>query len=284
MTPPPPTNAPAPSAPTTPARGCCSINFKTCHHDEGTFCWESEENCTGPCGKYWLPTGPIEGCAAQWDSCGVDDDCCGPATCDDDGVCRADGWNYTPSPTTPPPVTTPTTPAPAPTSSPSAEPTEGKRTASPVAPTSSPSAEPTEKKSETEAPTIAPTTKPLVCKSWCEGAAAEWPEKCQWENCNGCPACPTPSPVSPPPTTSPTASPVATDDACCTWNLYNCGVDEWCNEKEENCHAVCGGVWIEKTSLAMTCLAKYQQCRGGSSEDCCDSLTCQGGATYKQCL
>jgi len=105
----PPANPTPVSQPTT-ATGCCSINFKTCHHDVGTFCWESESNCVGECGKYWLPSGPIDGCTAQWDPCTNDAECCGPATCADDGVCRADGWNYTPAPVSSPVL--PVTPAP----------------------------------------------------------------------------------------------------------------------------------------------------------------------------
>ena len=74
---------PAPTRnPTDGTNGCCSINFKTCHHPVGTFCYISQDNCEGPCGKYWLPNGPIDGCTAQWESCMSDDECCGPATCE----------------------------------------------------------------------------------------------------------------------------------------------------------------------------------------------------------
>jgi len=343
---PPPTNAPvaaptSPVAPTAPSpvspptnagRGCCSINFKTCHHPVGTFCWETEENCRGPCGKYWLPTGEVDGCSAQWDACSNDDDCCGPATCGSDGTCAADGWNYTPSPTTSAPVSSPTTPAPvpvtaspvtsSPTSSPSIVPTMGKSvTSAPVtsSPTASPSVEPTNGEVSTMSPSLGPTEQPLLCKKWCEGASATWPQKCKWKACNGCPACPTQSPTSSPTksqvtssptklisTSSPTSSPIDSPtniptkapvlspttnnptisdgtDSCCTWDLYHCGVDGWCNESEDNCQAACGGVWMKKTSKAMQCLAKYQEC-DGDIDICCDSLTCQGDSKYKQCL
>ena len=87
-TPPPvpsPTKLPVQEPPTS-STGCCSINFKTCHHPEGTFCWESEENCVGPCGKYWLPNGPVDDCTAQWDPCTTDEECCAHAICASDGV------------------------------------------------------------------------------------------------------------------------------------------------------------------------------------------------------
>ena len=80
-----PTKSPIVEPPTS-STGCCSINFKTCHHPEGTFCWESEENCVGPCGKYWLPNGPIDDCIAQWDPCTSDEECCAHAICAYDGV------------------------------------------------------------------------------------------------------------------------------------------------------------------------------------------------------
>lgn len=98
-----PVSNPTPTAPTGDGEGCCSINFKTCHHPVGTFCWESEENCVGPCGKYWLPNGPREGCSAQWDPCTTDTDCCSHddvgAYCDA-GSCNADGWAVKPTPPT----------------------------------------------------------------------------------------------------------------------------------------------------------------------------------------
>jgi len=229
-----PTNAPvlAPSSPValpTPTvpqptnsngdgRGCCSINFKTCHHDVGTFCWETEENCRGPCGKYWLPTGEISGCAAQWEACTHDDDCCGPTTCASDGTCLADGWNYTADPTKSP-ASSPTTPAPVPV------------TVSPVS----------------TSPTASPSLTPTIV------------------------------------TISPTIAPVNGDVDCCTWDLYHCGVDDWCNESKDNCHVACGGVWMKKTNPAMECIAKYKDCTG-EVDVCCGSLTCRGNEHYKQCL
>lgn len=306
---------PSPVVPTPPSspqptnnnggRGCCSINFKTCHHPENTFCWENEVNCRGPCGKFWLPTGEIDGCAAQWDSCSNDYDCCGPATCGSDGTCGADGWNYTPSPTPRAPVSSPTTPAPVPV------------TASPVtsSPTASPSTPPTQGKSPTVAPTLTPTAKPLICKKWCADNDADWSVKCKWSKCSGCTQCappqtsaptssitsePTTSPVTtgPPtsnpstaPTNAPALYPTSTDsptsttdsDSCCTWDLYHCAVDDWCNASEENCHAACGGAWIKKNSAAMRCLAKYEQCTSDVGA-CCSSLLCNGNENYKQCI
>jgi len=99
-----PVSNPTPTAPTGDGEGCCSINFKTCHHEQGTFCSISEENCIGPCGKYWLPNGPIEGCSAQWDPCTKDEDCCSHddvgAVCLTDGTCKAEGWAVKPTPPT----------------------------------------------------------------------------------------------------------------------------------------------------------------------------------------
>lgn len=109
-----PTKSPIVEPPTS-STGCCSINFKTCHHPEGTFCWESEENCVGPCGKYWLPNGPIDDCIAQWDPCTSDEECCAHAICAYDGVCRADSWSPPPSP---PKSSSPTTPSPTTTNNP----------------------------------------------------------------------------------------------------------------------------------------------------------------------
>jgi len=110
---PPPTPSPNNTEnPISSPHGCCSINFKTCHHPVGAFCWESEENCIGPCGKYWLPTGNIDGCTAQWEPCTNDDECCAHALCANDGVCRADTW----SPPTSPPPSPPSPPSPITTS------------------------------------------------------------------------------------------------------------------------------------------------------------------------
>jgi len=315
-----PTNGPvlapsSPVAPTAPSptvsqptnnngggRGCCSINFKTCHHPVGTFCWETEDNCRGPCGKYWLPSGEISGCAAQWESCSNDDDCCGPTTCASDGTCLADGWNYTAEPTKTP-VSSPTTAAPVPvTASPST-----------ASPTSSPSLAPT---IVTLSPTVAPTSVPvpLLCQVWCADNAKDWSKKCTWAKCNGCSPCvvppatisPSSSPTSAPVTSSPTkyptttpsstitalptaaisispSTPVGVEDKCCTWDFYHCGVDNWCNESADNCHGACGGVWMERINPVMQCIAKYEECTGEVGA-CCGSLTCHGNEHYKQCL
>lgn len=128
-----PVSNPTPTPPTGEGEGCCSINFKTCHHPVGTFCWESEENCVGPCGKYWLPNGPREGCTAQWDPCTQDEECCSHddvgSVCDQ-GACSADGWSKNPSapvasPTTNAPVEAPVVPTNPPVSSPTMQPVTG---------------------------------------------------------------------------------------------------------------------------------------------------------------
>jgi hypothetical protein len=84
-------------------------------------------------------------------------------------------------------------------------------------------------------------------------------------------------------TMSPTIAPANGDVDCCTWDLYHCGVDDWCNESEHNCHVSCGGVWIKKTNPVMECIAKYDDCTG-EVDACCGSLTCRGDEHYKQCL
>jgi len=113
----PPTSA-APSSPPVSGVGCCTIDFKACSPTVVGWCSESQENCEGPCDKWWLPNGAVEGCSARYESCSTDSDCCSP------GVCMSDSSGYkscqappdTPSPvttpTTPSPVTTPTTPPP----------------------------------------------------------------------------------------------------------------------------------------------------------------------------
>ena len=72
---PPPTDAPIPSptppatsAPVAPGDGCCSINLRSCHHPQGTFCEISQENCEGPCGKVWLPGSELDGRMGLWES------------------------------------------------------------------------------------------------------------------------------------------------------------------------------------------------------------------------
>ncbi|KAL3781701.1 hypothetical protein HJC23_009919 [Cyclotella cryptica] len=97
--PPPPTpSTPAPTTPKTPTTasphsnsGCCTINLKTCHHEAGTFCALSKENCEGPCGKLWLENGELDGCTAMWEPCNTSDECCQHAICDK-------GWTPTLSP------------------------------------------------------------------------------------------------------------------------------------------------------------------------------------------
>jgi len=113
----PPTSATPSSSPVSGV-GCCTIDFKACSPTVVGWCSESQENCEGPCDKWWLPNGAVEGCSARYESCSTDSDCCSP------GVCMSDSNGYkscqappdTPSPvttpTTPSPVTTPTTPPP----------------------------------------------------------------------------------------------------------------------------------------------------------------------------
>lgn len=91
--PPAPTNPPTTSGPTpaadppTSGEGCCTINLKTCHHEEGNFCRLSKENCEGPCGKLWLPSGPLDGCIALWEQgCSSDADCCQHGECREGSV------------------------------------------------------------------------------------------------------------------------------------------------------------------------------------------------------
>jgi len=96
-------------------------------------------------------------------------------------------------------------------------------------------------------------------------------------------ASPTKSPVASPTTSSPTKSAIDDDDFCCTWDFYHCGVDTWCNESKENCHGKCGGSWIKKTAPSMKCIAKYRECTS-DIDSCCNSLSCTGDESYKQCL
>eukprot|EP00804_Cyclotella_cryptica_P004998 CCRYP_018313-RB/>CCRYP_018313-RB protein AED:0.03 eAED:0.03 QI:1251/1/1/1/0.81/0.83/12/1175/1018 len=126
--PPPPTpSTPAPTTPKTPTTasphsnsGCCTINLKTCHHEAGTFCALSKENCEGPCGKLWLENGELDGCTAMWEPCNTSDECCQHAICDK-GWCNSDDpylkngslpptVKPTPTPTNRPTTLVPTTP------------------------------------------------------------------------------------------------------------------------------------------------------------------------------
>ena len=150
----------------------------------------------------------------------------------------------------------------------------------------------------TPSTTNPPTTAP-VCKSWCKDNTKPWEKKCTWIKCAGCDPCrpsdtsspttaPTPSPTtSPTPLPTSSLTPVPTTSGpqfCCSWNLFNCGVDSWCNSSESNCHGSCGGAWVEKASEAMTCLAKWQECTNRENSCCGGMGACQGTATYKQCV
>merc|ERR1712038_2240627 len=94
------------------------------------------------------------------------------------------------------------------------------------------------------------------------------------------------SPVSSPtmpPVSSPTMPPVTSNNFCCTWNFFDCGVDSWCNEDVTKCQGACGGVWIERSAPGMSCLAQYQDCTADENV-CCNPLSCTGSEYYKQCL
>jgi hypothetical protein len=189
----------------------------------------------------------------------------------------------------------PTTPAPV---SPTLQPVS-------PSPTSSPTDVPTKLPTAPEPTTLAPTTKPLLCKSWCAGHDADWNKKCTWEKCNGCVQCvpndtgaPTSSAISSSPTQEPTTKSTnvpsatkttdlpttsATSTNCCTWDFYHCSADTWCNGSEDNCHLSCGGAWIKKTDPSMGCIAKYGMCTG-DIDACCGELVCRGNEHYRQCV
>lgn len=84
------------------------------------------------------------------------------------------------------------------------------------------------------------------------------------------------------PTTAPTSATGETE-FCCTWDFFHCGVDNWCNESDLNCHGGCGGVWMELNSEAMSCLALHEECTTDIN-DCCEGSSCVGDDSYKQCL
>eukprot|EP00581_Thalassiosira_minuscula_P028458 CAMPEP_0183754816 /NCGR_PEP_ID=MMETSP0739-20130205/3731_1 /TAXON_ID=385413 /ORGANISM="Thalassiosira miniscula, Strain CCMP1093" /LENGTH=1540 /DNA_ID=CAMNT_0025991459 /DNA_START=38 /DNA_END=4660 /DNA_ORIENTATION=+ len=143
--------SPTGNPPTSGGDGCCTINLKTCHHDEGTFCDLNQENCEGPCGKIWLPNGPLEGCIALWEGgCSSDADCCQWGECRE-GSCESDDpWNKgggTSSPTK------------FPTPAPTGHPTEPQPTNAPTTPNpTSPPTPPVPTKTPTNYPTNEPTT------------------------------------------------------------------------------------------------------------------------------
>merc|ERR1712176_1747265 len=73
---PPPSPSSPPSPPPTkgnpptgePAVGCCSRDLGTCTHLDNSFCNANKENCEGPCGKVWLPSGDISNtCLPLWE-------------------------------------------------------------------------------------------------------------------------------------------------------------------------------------------------------------------------
>merc|ERR1712157_627942 len=128
---PPPTKGNPPTG--EPAVGCCSRDLGTCTHLDNSFCNANEENCEGPCGKVWLPSGDIsDTCLPLWGKgCVTDSDCCLWSYCSAEGTCDHDGtWkppiDFTNSPTsrvTPAPTNPKPTP-PIPSSPPSPPPTK----------------------------------------------------------------------------------------------------------------------------------------------------------------
>lgn len=107
-----PTDSP-PTPPTNSEDACCTINLRDCHHPVGNFCRLNKENCEGPCGKLWLPNGPLNGCIALWEQgCSSDSDCCQHGKCNA-GSCESDDpWLKDPSPTTEMPSMMPITHSP----------------------------------------------------------------------------------------------------------------------------------------------------------------------------
>ena len=80
------------------------------------WCSESRENCEGPCDKWWLPNGAVDGCNARYESCATDSDCCSPGVCvgDSNGYKSCQATTET-SPPTPEPSSNPEPTSPAPT-------------------------------------------------------------------------------------------------------------------------------------------------------------------------
>ena len=105
-----PTKSQKPTPSTPQGTGCCTIDFKNCSPTVEGWCSESESNCVGPCDKFWLSNGAVDGCNARYESCSSDYDCCSPGLCID-GKCGLDG-DSSGGPTNPTPSSTP-----APTSS-----------------------------------------------------------------------------------------------------------------------------------------------------------------------
>jgi len=110
------------SAPTTPSTPCCTIDFKNCSPTVVGWCSQSQENCEGPCNKWWLPNGAVSGCTARWESCATDSDCCSPGVCDDGTCLEPTDSPNTPNPN-PPNTPNPNTPNPNPTIAPTPNPT-----------------------------------------------------------------------------------------------------------------------------------------------------------------
>jgi len=153
----------------------------------------------------------------------------------------------------------------------SPNPTEAPITLSPTNPV--PTEAPITSNPTLPVPTFEPT-RPKKCKPECLEDTRPWDKLCKKNKCKGCEPClPTSSPVSAP----------TSDDHCCTWNMYHCGVDAACNENAEICQVDCGGTWLPKSGTAMQCIAKYLECTVDVNS-CCGDLTCIGDSEYKQCL
>lgn len=119
-TPPTPASTPAPveiTAPTAPtSTPCCTNDFKTCSATLDDRCHASQENCEGPCDKWWLPNGALTGCTARYKTCSSDSECCSPGKCINNIQCLEPQSTLTaPSTPTPTPAPVPPTPTPPPT-------------------------------------------------------------------------------------------------------------------------------------------------------------------------
>uniref|UniRef100_A0A7S1UQB1 LNR domain-containing protein n=1 Tax=Grammatophora oceanica TaxID=210454 RepID=A0A7S1UQB1_9STRA len=70
--------------------GCCSFNARDCYDDE--WCNYSPDNCINGCEGYFIGEGYNKLCAATWEDCTSDSDCCGQSEygvgCQDYGT-----WN-----------------------------------------------------------------------------------------------------------------------------------------------------------------------------------------------
>jgi len=150
-------------------------------------------------------------------------------------------------------------------------------------PTNNPVANPTNFPTISTVPTKAPSP-PGLCKNSCYKSNKPWDKLCKRTNCAGCPECsiePTSSPISSP-TNAPIGQPTS-NEYCCTFDNFHCGVDTTCNSNVDNCQVGCGGRWLSKLSPSMQCISKRGECTRNEN-DCCNDLSCVGGEFYKQCI